>query len=682
MLKQSFISALLLFFITISWAQKKPTGTIPLKEGEDGVYLFLSPQRFAPDNRSLKFSEVIITRTIGNKESYQEVGRLKAAASIAEFKKITGEDGLKPIMKFKKLKTEEEAWQYIQTHPTIDSYGILSSDIRFLEAMGICFADRGVAREPAGTLIQYKVQFKSSTNAANTSTVEGKITLTKKAMIEKPLVKEVKEADTVIIVRWEATQRGSEDALFGRIFRSTGNIGAFKEAGVTIANKDSAGNKTYYVWREIVKPATQYRYYVVPFTLTGLPGNGSDTASAISANFADLPQADKMIGVDTTHGIYLSWPRLNNSQLVAGIILERSKETNKGFQIVDTLTPDATSYLDERILPDVYYTYRIRLLSIRRTIMDVSAQATVMHQPKIAFIEVPEAVSATANEGYVQLRWRRPASGTVAGYHVYRSAADNRSWELVSNFVKDTVYRDSSKLSSRIQYKYVVTALNYSNAESGYSMPAFVKPNGNDVPDAPVGILGYSESGRNIITWKDQRVNDEYVVGYQVYRKTATAERGEEGTNTAAVLKRKGFQLLRNGILNDVMVIDTVAANTSYEYAVTAVDLNGGESSALTTVIVTAAAPTLRPPTDISARKTSKGVVITWNANLQEGVTQYVILRRLPEEKQMKPVGTVDATKTTFTDSQVQAGKLYFYSVQTVGKNRRSENGEEKGVRY
>jgi fibronectin type 3 domain-containing protein len=674
----------ILFFICISFTDvyaQKQKGTLPIREGEEGVYLFLSPQRFTPDNGALKYSEVVISRSIGTEEKYVELGRLQAATSITAFKKIVGSDGLIPIMKFKNLKTEEEAWQYILRNPRIENYGLLSSDIRFLEAMGICFADKEVQRLPIGTVLKYKVRFRSSVNAEQTSTVEGSIVLMKKAVIEKPVLQSVKEKDSTIIIRWAASETGSSDAMFAKVFRKKGNLGTYSEAGYTIANKDTANRTVFYEWRDQVVPKTQYHYYLIPQTMTGLQGTVSDTAAAISADFRTLLQSSVLTASDTLQGILLKWERLAQPELVAGIILERSKENAQTFQVIDTLSTDASEYLDAHALPDLYYTYRIRLLSIRKTLLDVSAQVTAMHRLPVAFIEPPVGLKAVSNEKSIRLSWQKVQQQGVSGYYIYRSSSSDQEWELVSNLLQDTTFTDTTIHSSRIQFKYVVVAVNFSDAKSKFSTPAYGRITKQELPDAPPGLLVYDDIGRMVITWSDVRINDELVAGYHLYRKQATAgSLPFEGNLSTAELKRKGFQRVNKSLLLETIFTDPV--QTAYEYAVTAVDLHGQESEAWNTVVAKLVDIGFRPPSGIAARRTSKGIELTWNANLQPGVEKYIVLRRLPEEKTLVQIGSVDVSKTSFTDTKLVPGKLYFYSVQCIGKNRKSEPGDEKGVRY
>lgn len=84
----------------------------------------------------------------------------------------------------------------------------------------------------------------------------------------------------------------------------------------------------------------------------------------------------------------------------------------------------------------------------------------------------------------------------------------------------------------------------------------------------------------------------------------------------------------------------------------------------------------------MSARKTSKGIEITWSASLQPGITPYQVYRRLAAEKTAALIGSVDVRQLSYFDTKATAGQLYFYSLKVAAGDTVSEASIEKGVRY
>jgi hypothetical protein len=76
----------------------------------------------------------------------------------------------------------------------------------------------------------------------------------------------------------------------------------------------------------------------------------------------------------------------------------------------------------------------------------------------------------------MRLTWLRNTERDLAGYNLYRSTTSGSNYlKLNTSVIPDTAYRDSSLLSDTTYY-YVVTAVDTSRNESGYSPEAWGKP--------------------------------------------------------------------------------------------------------------------------------------------------------------------------------------------------------------
>jgi hypothetical protein len=681
-MKRIFFCLLCCIMSVVSFAQakNKPTKPMPVKEGNDGYYLFVSNQAVSPRNKASYFSGGTVFRAIGDGE-WKEIGKIGAVESLESFKRVVGAETVAGLMKLKRLSSEQALWDYVLAHPRIDDYGLLGVDVKFLEAMGTCYADRSVNESLAtGTTIHYKINLQPGGTNTRSSTVEGTVLKGMKPVIVQPSFSSLTEDDSVLIVKWKAPVQGSDDALFGNVWRRKGNYGNYEFAGKVLANKDSSQRQITYTWFEKTTPSTQYHFYIVPVTLTGLPGPVSDTAAGISRDFKHLAQSTVLYTKDTARGIWLSWEALPQTTFTSGIIIERSRNSAQGFVVIDTIAPSLTNYLDEKMAPNVMYNYRIRTLSIRQDVLDVSAQAAAMHKDERSYIEAPLGLSATGEADLIRLSWKKSLMPDVAGYYVYRSTSANRDWELISNLQADTVFVDSAAHNARVQYKYVVVAANYAGIKSDFSAPAFASLTKIVLPAAPLGVLVGGDAGRIIVSWKDMRQQDELIAGYNIYRRPVTPNsQADEGEISPATLKQRGFVLVNKVPVRENVFSDPV--NGSFAYAITSVNMKGTEGNAYGSFAASSTAVALRAPADVSARKTSKGVEITWGANLQPGLQQYVVYRREASEKVAVQIGTVALEQTNFTDTKASAGKLYFYSVKSTGAGGASEASLEKGVR-
>ena len=88
-------------------------GQLSIKEGKDAVYVYLSNQRLSAQTPMQSVTGVNIFRAVGN-ESFKPVGRVQPALTPEDFKRVAGEGILKDIQTLKKLKSEQEAWEYLK----------------------------------------------------------------------------------------------------------------------------------------------------------------------------------------------------------------------------------------------------------------------------------------------------------------------------------------------------------------------------------------------------------------------------------------------------------------------------------------------------------------------------------------------------------------------------------------
>ena len=117
-------------------------------------------------------------------------------------------------------------------------------------------------------------------------------------------------------------------------------------------------------------------------------------------------------------------------------------------------------------------------------------------------IGAPTDIVSAAGNDTVQLRWREPLSGDVAGYNVYRSSTSfsspGEAQKVNASLITGTTYTDVS-VQVGGSYVYRITAVDASDAESGLSdaVEAVVYPSSLTLSiDRPFGDLAAPESYR------------------------------------------------------------------------------------------------------------------------------------------------------------------------------------------
>lgn len=650
---------------------------ITIKEGKDAVYVFVSNRGLSPENPAGDLTGAILERSAGNEKEFRSLGRVQAQITREGFVKTAGLGVLKNIMTLKELKSEEEAWAFVKANPELEKYGILALNMDFLVAMGAVYKDIEAKKFKN---VRYRIEY-LTTSGTKEKPIEGTLTLGVPPVIEKPKLKDFLETDSSIVISWTLSPDKSPEAFMGEIWVQEKANAPFRKAGNALALQ--VEEKIVLNWTEPVKPEQAYGFYVVPVTLVGLEGPRSDTAQLISRTFTDLPQVPIAQVSDTLGGIFISWNKIKSTELISGILVERSKNPAEGFILLDTIPAVSTSFYDQRILPNTLYHYRFRTLGLRQGISEPSAYVSHQLVVENRSVEAPEnVISGHDKAGNVHITWERVISPEIGGYQVFRTSQGNDDFKPVSNLLDENSFTDTTVRNSRTVYKYAVKAFNFENKASGLSEVVFASPAKKISPPTPYNVESYNEPGRISIRWKDMVAFDESVVSYSVYRKEVNAgTRSSDQEISADELKKNGFTRMNSHPLAEVMFSDrTVSAGKTYQYAVTATDAFGVEGAALG--IFSLSAGNLHIPVpEIYARATSKGVEITWTDLIAPPAEKYEIYVRSPNEKAPRKLGETAPGKEQFTDTRVVSGHLYFYSLKLRVNGQESNFGKEKSVR-
>ena len=649
-----------------------------IKEGKDAVYVFISNQSLSEQTPMGSVTGALLYRSLAGEKEFKPLGRIQAPLTRENFVRAAGPGALRNIMMLKQLKSEDAAWEYVKANPELEKYGMIALNMDFLVAMGAAYKDTEAKK--AGKTVKYKVEYITTGNKKENE-VEGSLTLGVPPVIEKPVLRGVQETDSSVSVSWSLNPERSPEALMGEIWMQEKANAGFKKVGFSLANQ--VDNDIVFNWMQRTTPDLSYSFYLVPVTLVGLEGPKSDTTYLISQTFRNLPQVPIAQIKDTLGGILVSWDKIAHTELMSAILVERSKNPEEGFILLDTLSAAATSYYDQRILPNTLYHYRFRVLGLRQNISEPSAYVSHQMLVESRDVEAPENVVLDHDkEGNITLAWDRVLSPEVSGYQVFRAPQGNDDFELVSNLLDGTAFTDTTIKSGRLVYKYHIKALNFENKVSGPSDVVFGSPKKLVLPPTPYNVESYSEPGRVTLRWKDMVSYDESVVSYSVYRKEVSKGAAvSDGEQLPAALRARGFQKLNTLPVVEVLFADrSIQPGREYQYAVTATDMFGNEGPALGTVGVSPPVITVRVP-EIYVRSTSKGIEITWNDLLEPKADRYDLYVRLQNEKVPRKLGEAGPGKEQFTDSRATAGQLYFYSMKVRVNGRDSNFGNEKSVR-
>jgi hypothetical protein len=672
------IIAVLFLYQEILPAQQNTKSGIMLKDSPDGVYLMLGNQRFNKNEpMEVKLVGAIIYRAVGN-EKFKEIGQLKPAATPDEFKKIAGKTALADIAEFKNLKSETEAWDFIQKHPKLSDYGFFAMNVKLGLALGAYFLDKDVLTLKS-TDIRYQVKYLTNDGSVE-DPIEGSIRLGQPAAIPPPRFLSKMERDSFIEVKWFLPARGAEEAVFAIVFKSKGNSNTYEKTGQVFANiNQPLADSVLFTWLEKIQPGVAYHYFIQPTTMTFHPGANSDTVHTVSVDFTALQQITELRSKDTTSGIWIQWSALPGSPIYSGLAIERSVYSSGPFYVIDTIPASAVSYLDTKIKPNQSYYYRLHAVTVRGVALPASDYTTAFHAKSIFPPDAPRNLTLTVTSKGRLLKWNKNLESDIAGYFVLRTGSSDKDPEVISLLVKDTVFTDTATLYSRNAYYYEVKAYTNGDLSGANSNRVVFTPESTILPRTVTGIRGYAEYGKASISWDDIRILDTYIAGYNVYRKSGKYTYTKEN-NDAVELSRNGFVKITGSVSGNTTLNDTDLKTGDYSYCVTATDIFGKESFASDVITLSVTAMQLMPPSNVTARKTSKGVAVDWNTSLQSGLRQYIVYRRTAGETQVNKLSTLDAGKESYLDTTVKTGVTYYYSVAIAGESGVSDRSLEAGV--
>lgn len=657
-------------FLSLQLIAQTNTGasSFPLKESPKGIYLLLSDKAIS---KNTDFTDVKITRSVNGLKS-KELGKPAMAANMEEFEKIIGKDALLDIASLFKLENKERAFNYVQEHPSVADYGLLALNLDLGVALGAFYLDKDLTGIKPGDKITYSVTFYGRENYTVTSThIFGQ-----KPQIEKPKLSSKLITDSLIELKWKVSKRNSPEIFFGDIYVKEGHPAEFKKAGITFANNEETGDSVQLKWSQKTKKGFQYSIFVTPATQAMLQGTASDTLTIISISELSIPQPQNLQSKDTSHGIMLTWQNPTELTTQKAWLLQRTFSQDDEYINIATLDVRSPSYTDMEVMPGEYYYYRIKTITLNHDTIGPSSHTSTRHLSLFSSPLSPDGVFAKSIKEGVQVNWKKVKLPDVAGYYVYRSHSENNRFDLISGLIRDTVFVDNETLYGRNRYTYGVRAYTTSEMMGEMGISNLYVPENVVKPAAPTGAIYYTQPGSVHLAWDDMQWNDNAVSGYRIYKKTGTLPTTLDLNNPI----KMGFALAGTSERNEFD--DKIFGSGIIHYAITSYDQYGVESEIGQILTIETTSVPLAVPNNFNVRKTSSGVVIDWDLPANSQNATYTIYKRSATEKIMVKVATVQANKLSYTDANVKANTVYYYSISATINNETSPMSEEKYVRY
>jgi hypothetical protein len=664
-------------------ATAQDRATIPVFNSPDGPVVLFGGSSITSGGKDNEGTHFALSRAESAGGGFRPLPLTGMVKDMQAFKKLTGAAFVSQLQHQLKLGSEEALWAYLQQHPDLSAYGMISFLVPFRAAMGAAYVDEEVKGQK-GRTYTYKIDVDGSGSKASFSS---SITIGQAPDFAAAVLTQARAKDSIVSIRWR--MRLQKDIPYlATVYRQTGGKGEFQQLSARILATHK-GDSAIFLFTEQVTPQSAYRYFIRPSDLLENAGSfTSDTANVIAADFRKLPFITNVKTQDTMNGILLSWKPLAANPLITGIEIQRSRDSRGDYVIIDTVSALSDNYMDRKLLPHVAYYYRLTVLHGGKQLQSEKfySAASADQQKTSHLPDAPYGLSVQSGPKGVLLHWQPVNDPDLYAYYVYRGTNLDAAMEVISPSLTDTIYMDTtSNLSRQTAYVYAVKAVSNAGKESPWSEKiAAHLSRGKERPLTPGGIKVLAREGHLFIQWDDVKRNDRSILGYILYKhpagQTLTYDVSKPASEEASRLQ---LQLAVGGALTAPYFEDTLPSGAGkWEYLVSTIDLYGAESGL--SPVATYNLPhntTVRPPAQLYARTVKEGVSLQWEQASAEGVEGFALYRRSINEKKLLRIARLKNNINQYTDRQVVTGTLYVYTVTAVTATGETIPSDEITVR-
>ncbi len=166
--------------------------------------------------------------------------------------------------------------------------------------------------------------------------------------------------------------------------------------------------------------------------------------------------------------VSLDWNNNGESDFY-GYDIYRSTTSGTGYSKINLVRSKNSDYTDEDVVSGTTYYYVVRAVDTSFNQSGNSNEDSAMPGIDTTPPAAPTGLAATAGDGTVSLDWNNNSESDLAGYNVYRSTTSGSGYAKINiSLVTNSDYTDNT-VTNGITYYYVVTAVDTSSNESGYS---------------------------------------------------------------------------------------------------------------------------------------------------------------------------------------------------------------------
>src|SRR5690606_30705599 len=341
---------------------------------------------------------------------------------------------------------------------------------------------------------------------------------------EPMLTKEYLPLDSSVTITWESKLLYNQEGLplFANVYRRTGHQGEFTlQQRLFLTHNEETGT-TEVTFNQEVTPGEHLSYFIEVEDLAGNSGLRSDTLSVLPLDVSQRHFIANLGVIDTLDGLLIRWDPIPREAMYTAIEIQKSRQPNTGYIVVDTLTADMTRYLDRKVIPSTVYYYRVRVLNFQLANMDEQLRSEAQgYKSGEAQLRpsTPIRVRAAPYDEAVKITWALSAELNLFGYYVLRGP-NPQNMSIISDAIQDTLFVDTLLESGFTgQMHYAVQSMDMAQQLSDTSSLTSVFIRQPVTLSAPNGLLAVEDVGGVWLEWDHVAIRDHRIYGYYVYRK-------------------------------------------------------------------------------------------------------------------------------------------------------------------
>lgn len=312
-------------------------------------------------------------------------------------------------------------------------------------------------------------------------------------------------------------------------------------------------------------------------------------------------------------------------------------------------------FTDDSLENRVRYTYKISGIDFFGRETELSEKITVMPGDKTPPL-APFSLKVKVDKYNIKLSWINKPNEDQEGIAIYRSFKHDKQYARVNQILlptTDTLYLDNDLQPGF--YYYSIAAVDSAGNE-GWSAKMLAQVHDITPPSTPKNLTAVADTGKIVLKWDRNSEND--LLGYQIYR-------------TVNTNKDNYFVLLNSDPFINNTFTDTLPINAKnyFLYKVVAVDSALNRSGY--TEAVKAKMPDITPPVQpviIGVIPKGDYMQVEWMPNRELDLLGYNLYRGTDSIKNHVKINSllISPTVTKFTDRNISADTLYYYSLQAI----------------